>query len=146
MFVRQTLVLGAAKTILARSGIILQSRIMRANRKYVINFRLTEIERIELEKRINTVGYKSLSKYIRTILFENRIEIIERREDLNCVKKREELRAEIKKIGVNYNQFVKKVNSIPSQNISSKQMAYFANELNKNTLKIIELFKKYDAK
>ena len=85
---------------------------MRKNKTVRITFRITDEEAIDLTTMMSLEGFRSRSKFIRKCLFGRKIQ---RRKlissDANICKQIEILRADIKKIGVNYNQVVKAVNT-----------------------------------
>ena len=86
---------------------------MRKNKTVRITFRITNEEAINLDTLMSLEGFRSRSKFIRKRLFGRKIQ---RRKlissEANICKQIEILRADIKKIGVNYNQVVKAVNTV----------------------------------
>lgn len=89
-----------------------EESIVRKNKTVRITFRITDEEAIDLATMMSLEGFSSRSKFIRKRLFGRKIQ---RRKlvssDANICKQIEILRADIKKIGVNYNQVVKAVNT-----------------------------------
>ena len=89
-----------------------EESIVRKNKTVRITFRITDEEAIDLATMMSLEGFRSRSKFIRKRLFGRKIQ---RRKlvssDANICKQIEILRADIKKIGVNYNQVVKAVNT-----------------------------------
>lgn len=86
---------------------------MRENKTVKITFRMTEGEVAKMEALMVLEGFRSRSKYLRKVaagprVFRRNL----RRTDANLSKQIELLRAEIKRIGVNYNQVVKAVNTL----------------------------------
>lgn len=85
---------------------------MRKNKAVRITFRITDEEAINLDTLMSLEGFRSRSKFIRKRLFGRKIQ---RRKlissEANICKQIEIIRADIKKIGVNYNQVVKAVNT-----------------------------------
>lgn len=78
------------------------------------NVRFTDKEEILLQHRLNTAGYKSISRYMRDCALGNgitvprKIRLTDRglRDQLNAIN------ASIQKIGVNYNQTVHAINTL----------------------------------
>ena len=89
-----------------------EESIVRKNKTVRITFRITDEEAIDLTTMMSLEGFRSRSKFIRKSLFGRKIQ---RRKlissETNICKQIEILRADIKKIGVNYNQVVKAVNT-----------------------------------
>ena len=86
---------------------------MKENKTVKITFRMSEEEAAKLDAAMALEGFRSRSRYIRHVLMRGRL----RRRYLsrnaaNLSKQIEILRAEIKRIGVNYNQVVRAVNSM----------------------------------
>lgn len=85
---------------------------MRKNKTVRITFRITDEEAINLDTLMSLEGFRSRSQFIRKRLFGRKVQ---RRKlvssEANICKQIEILRADIKKIGVNYNQVVKAVNT-----------------------------------
>ena len=86
---------------------------MKENKTVKITFRMSEEEAAKLDAVMALEGFRSRSRYIRHVLMRGRL----RRRYLsrnaaNLSKQIEILRAEIKRIGVNYNQVVRAVNSM----------------------------------
>lgn len=74
---------------------------------------MTEEETAKLDAEMALEGFRSRSKYIRKVLLRGRIKRrFLSRNSANIAKQIEILRAEIKRIGVNYNQVVRAVNSM----------------------------------
>lgn len=86
---------------------------MREVRKHYVNVRFSEAEYENLATLMRLAGYRNRSKYIRESLLSKRYR---RRNlslnDANLSKQIELLRAEIRRIGVNYNQRVKTLNTL----------------------------------
>ena len=86
---------------------------MKENKTVKISFRMTEEETAKLDAEMALEGFRSRSKYIRKVLLRGRIKRqYLSRNSANIAKQIEILRAEIKRIGVNYNQVVRAVNSM----------------------------------
>lgn len=86
---------------------------MAENKTIKISFRITEEEAAKLDTLMAMQGFRSRSKYIREMilgvrLFRRNL----RRHDANIAKQIEILRQEIKRIGTNYNQIVRAVNTL----------------------------------
>lgn len=87
--------------------------IVKENKTVKISFRMTEEETAKLDAEMALEGFRSRSKYIRKVLLRGRIKRrYLSRNSANIAKQIEILRAEIKRIGVNYNQVVRAVNSM----------------------------------
>ncbi len=86
---------------------------MKENKTVKISFRMTEEETAKLDAEMALEGFRSRSKYIRKVLLRGRVKRrFLSRNSANIAKQIEILRAEIKRIGVNYNQVVRAVNSM----------------------------------
>lgn len=86
---------------------------MRENKTVKITFRMTEGEVAKMEALMALEGFRSRSKYLRKVAAGPRVVRRNlRRTDANLSKQIELLRADIKRIGVNYNQVVKAVNTL----------------------------------
>lgn len=91
-------------------------RKVRAKRTRYINVRFTEDEFIRLESLMHLSGYNNRSKFIRETILPDRFRRRNlSRNDSNLVKQIELLRLDIKRIGVNYNQRVRALNSIAAR-------------------------------
>lgn len=86
---------------------------MREVRKHYVNVRFSEAEYENLATLMRLAGYRNRSKFIRESLLSKRYR---RRNlslnDANLSKQIELLRAEIRRIGANYNQRVKTLNTL----------------------------------
>lgn len=83
------------------------------NKTVKISFRMTEEDVAKLDALMSMEGYKSRSNYIRKKILGARVFRRNlRRHEANISKQIELLRAEIRRIGVNYNQVVRAVNSM----------------------------------
>ena len=86
---------------------------MREGRKHYVNVRFSEAEYENLMTLMRLAGYRNRSKFIRESLLSKRY----RRRNLslneaNLSKQIELLRAEIRRVAVNYNQRVKTLNTL----------------------------------
>jgi len=86
---------------------------VKENKTVKITFRMTEGEVAKMEALMTLEGFRSRSKYLRKVaagprVFRRNL----RRTDANLTKQIEILRSEIKRIGVNYNQVVRAVNTL----------------------------------
>ena len=86
---------------------------MREVRKHYVNVRFSESEYENLATLMRLAGYRNRSRFIRESLLSTRC----RRRNLsrteaNLSKQIELLRAEIRRVGVNYNQRVKTLNTL----------------------------------
>ena len=83
------------------------------NKTVKISFRMTEEDVAKLDALMSMEGYKSRSNYIRKKILGARVFRRNlRRHEANISKQIELVRAEIRRIGVNYNQVVRAVNSM----------------------------------
>ena len=86
---------------------------MKKNKTVKISFRITEEEAAKLDAEMALEGFRVRSRFIRDVLLRGRIRRrYLSRTDSNIVKQIEILRAEIKRIGINYNQVVRAVNTL----------------------------------
>ena len=86
---------------------------MKENKTVRISFRMTEEDVAQLDALMALQGFRSRSKYLRKVAIGPRVSRRNlRRTDANLSKQIDILRAEIKRIGVNYNQVVRAVNSM----------------------------------
>lgn len=124
---------------------------MEKNKTHRITFRLTDDEVVNLETAMTLENFKSKSKYIRRQLFNTQIK---RRTfkptDENLPKEVALLSSGIKKIGNNYNQVVKAINtavSLKSKDgrsiLSSRRLEYQITELHKQMEEIISLVRQF---
>lgn len=82
-------------------------------RKHVISLRLSDNEFEKLNAQMLLEGYRNKSKYIRETLLVKRIQRRNfRRTEANITKQLALLKAEIARIGNNYNQKVKALNTL----------------------------------
>ena len=82
-------------------------------RKYYVNVRFSEKELEKLLLQMRLEGYHNRSKYIREAVISTRIRRRNlSRHDANLSKQIDMLRVELKRIGVNYNQRVKALNTL----------------------------------
>ena len=82
-------------------------------RKYYVNVRFSEKELEKLLLQMRLEGYHNRSKYIREAVISTRIRRRNlSRNDANLSKQIDMLRVELKRIGVNYNQRVKALNTL----------------------------------
>ncbi len=83
------------------------------NKTVKITFRISEEDAAKLDAQMALEGFRSRSKYIRKVLLRGRVRRrYLSRNSANVSKQIEILRQEIKRIGVNYNQVVRAVNSM----------------------------------
>ena len=86
---------------------------MREVRKHYVNVRFSEVEYENLATLMRLAGYRNRSKFIRESLLSKRYRRRNlSRNDANLSKQIELLRTEIRRIGVNYNQRVKTLNTL----------------------------------
>ena len=86
---------------------------MKKKRTIKFTFRMTEEEAQKLDSDMSLAGYHSRSRYIREMLFsrQTRRRYLSRGE-ANLARQVQLLRVEIKRIGINYNQRVKALNTL----------------------------------
>lgn len=78
-----------------------------------ITFRITEEDSIKLKALMSMMGYRNRSTFLREQVLNKRVQRRNlRRTEANLSRQVEQLRIEIKRIGVNYNQVVKAVNTL----------------------------------
>ena len=78
-----------------------------------IGFRITEEENIKLRSLMSMMGYRNVSLFIRDQVLKSRVQRRNlRRTEANISRQLEQLTAEVKRIGVNYNQVVKALNTL----------------------------------
>lgn len=81
-------------------------------RNRIVSVRFTDNEFVDLGLRMSLEGYKSTSRYLREKAIGERIKRRDlSRIDTNALKQVEVLSASIRRIGNNYNQVVKAVNT-----------------------------------
>lgn len=82
-------------------------------RTVYITFRITEEDSIKLKALMSMMGYRNRSTFLREQVLNRRVQRRNlRRTEANLSRQVEQLRIEIKRIGVNYNQVVKAVNTL----------------------------------
>lgn len=102
---------GLAPCVLA--FMVLIFRIMEYRRDHYINVRFSDEELEKLMLRMRLSGYNNRSKYIRDSILSTRVRRRNlSRNDANLAKQIDMLRVELKRIGVNYNQRVKSLNTL----------------------------------
>lgn len=83
-------------------------------RKHWCNIRLTEEEFNLLHSKLTTTTCRKISDYVRNVLFEKPITVRQRNQSLDDLMNVLILyRVELNSLGNNFNQVVKKLNSIP---------------------------------
>ena len=86
---------------------------MKENKTVKISFRMSEDDAAILDAAMTLEGFRSRSRYIRHVIMRGRLRRrYLSRNTANLSKQIKILRAEIKRIGVNYNQVVRAVNSM----------------------------------
>jgi hypothetical protein len=86
---------------------------VREVRKHYVNVRFSESEYENLATLMRLAGYRNRSKFIRESLLSTRCRRRNlSRNEANLSKQIELLRAEIRRVGVNYNQRVKTLNTL----------------------------------
>ena len=86
---------------------------MRQNKTIIIRFRITEEELATLESLMAMAGFRNRSNYIRKCVLGGRVNVRRnfRKTEANLTKQVLLLRTEIRKIGINYNQVVRSLNT-----------------------------------
>lgn len=86
---------------------------MKQNRSKRINLRLTEEEFSAIERKLKSSIHNHLSSYLRKVILEKPIIIKTRDQSLDdFMKELILLRTELNAVGNNFNQIVKKINSV----------------------------------
>ena len=86
---------------------------MRQNKTIIIRFKITEEELATLESLMAMAGFRNRSNYIRKCVLGGRVNVRRnfRKTEANLTKQVLLLRTEIRKIGINYNQVVRSLNT-----------------------------------
>lgn len=102
-----------------------------------ISVRLTEKEYETLRMKMELSGYRSMSIFIRDVLFSIRLQ---RRNysktDPNLVRQVAMLRSEIRQIGVNYNQRVKTLNTLAKLRDKKGNLIVNARDIDRDMLEM----------
>lgn len=115
------------------------------NKTRRLNLRLTDIEYLDFQHKMQEAGYKSMSKFARDRILGTAVSRKKRTmSDENLYRLLHQFTYEVKKIGVNYNQVVHNYNS-QRGNISSymteklmRNLEKLTRELLKDTIEIKE--------
>lgn len=90
-----------------------RSKEQKTNRKYRCAFRLNDDEYRQLKGKLSTTCCRKVSDYVRNVLFEKPITVKYRDQSIDdFMNELIRLRAELNALGNNFNQVVKKLNSI----------------------------------
>lgn len=82
------------------------------NKTKMLTLRMTEAEFVEFKYIMNEAGYKSMSKFIRYKVFIGKERTVRTKlHDENVITVLKALIMEVNKVGVNYNQLVRKYNA-----------------------------------
>lgn len=82
------------------------------NKTKMLTLRMTEAEFVEFKYLMNEAGYKSMSKFIRYKVFRGKERTVRTKlYDENVITVLKALIMEVNKVGVNYNQLVRKFNA-----------------------------------
>ena len=82
------------------------------NKTKILTLRMTEAEFVEFKYIMNEAGYKSMSKFIRYKVFRGKERTVRiKLHDENVITVLKALIMEVNKVGVNYNQLVRKYNA-----------------------------------
>ena len=82
------------------------------NKTKMLTLRMTEAEFVEFKYLMNEAGYKSMSKFIRYKVFRGKERTVRiKLHDENVITVLKALIMEVNKVGVNYNQLVRKYNA-----------------------------------
>lgn len=102
-----------------------------------ITVRLTEKEYEKLMLQRDLSGYRSISIYIRDVLFSTRIQ---RRNysktDANLARQVTMLRSELRRIGINYNQRVKALNTLTKLRDKKGNLIINMRDIDRDTLEM----------
>lgn len=98
---------------------------------------MTEIEFIEFKHRVESSGYKSMSKYIRDRVLKGKTITTTYNHNENTYTALKELTTEVKKIGVNYNQLIRNYNANINK-ISSYGTEKLMKKIYKMTVLLVE--------
>jgi ribonuclease HIII len=103
------------------------------NRTRVVTLRLTTKEYEKIKAKCNTTTCRKLSDYMRYVLLEKKITVFKRNKSMDdFMAELILLRSELNAIGKNYNQVVKKLNSM--QSITEIKVWFLINESAKESL------------
>lgn len=116
------------------------------NRTRVHTIRFTEEEEAKLLSDMKSHDYLSISKYIRTLVLEHRIEIQKVKiTDRSIRNQINDISKKISSIGINYNQVIKRYNTLANSKrkngdpvINTKAMAFYMTKLNELTREVIQ--------
>ena len=82
------------------------------NKTKMLTLKMTEAEFVEFKYIMNEAGYKSMSKFIRYKVFRGKERTVRTKlHDENVITVLKALIMEVNKVGVNYNQLVRKFNA-----------------------------------
>jgi hypothetical protein len=85
-----------------------------SNRTYWCNIRLNEDEYNSLKDKLKTTYCRKVSDYVRNVLFEKPVMVRQRNQSMDdFMKELIHLRTDLNALGNNFNQVVKKLNSLP---------------------------------
>lgn len=85
-----------------------------SNRTYWCNIRLNEDEYNSLKNKLSTTYCRKVSDYVRNVLFEKPVMVRQRNQSMDdFMKELIHLRTDLNALGNNFNQVVKKLNSLP---------------------------------
>ncbi|PZO35032.1 MAG: plasmid mobilization relaxosome protein MobC [Flavobacteriaceae bacterium] len=105
----------------------------KTNRTRIIGLRLTPEEYVQIEQKWKNTSCRKLSDYIRRHLFEKPIVTIYRsKSEDDAIEELSRLRTELNHIGNNFNQAVKRLNTL--ENSDQFKDWFTAYELEKRTL------------
>lgn len=115
---------------------------MKDNKIHKIGIRLTDSELLNLEVMMTDLGYNSKSKYIRDVLFiTNKQRVKIKKIDTNITDVINKHTVELRRLGNNYNQYMRAINS-KKEKLTSQYLIFYSKKMIKCTLDMIEEYKK----
>ncbi|SOD17753.1 plasmid mobilization protein [Pedobacter xixiisoli] len=122
-----------------------------AKRTRIVTLRLTPDEFVKIEKKVGETTFRKLSEYVRAVLFGGKIVGVYRNRSIDdLIAELAMLRQEINRIGVNFNQSVKKLHVLQNEpefkrwllvhELEKKTMVNKLDEIKKYIRKIAELW------
>lgn len=103
------------------------------NRTRKVTLRLTSDEFVKIEKQWKNTTFRKLSEYLRAILFGRKVVCTYRNRSLDdLISELSFLRQELNRIGVNFNQSVKKLHVLESEHEFKRWL--LVHELEKRTM------------
>jgi hypothetical protein len=118
---------------------------VKGNRSFWCHIRLTEQEHLTLKEKLSSTTFQKVSEYARSALFDKPITMLTRDRSMDeFMDVLIRLRGDLLAVSKNFNQVVKKVNSIPKTD--ANVWVPYSLEMQKELLKrIAEIQKKIDV-